>query len=323
MKTVARTLMALLLLALTLGGQALAASPEADAKQLTQEGTTAYRAGDYAKALERFRAARAASAEAGQLFVIGRCLEELGQLDDAAASYEAYLAEDLKPDERALAERRLNDVRQRQKLSRASLVVWRTPDSARVLVQGQRQKDVNPVRLELKPGRYRVQIAADGFEPYDREVDLGGGVTREVNVTLEAVAVPEPPDDPVIDAPPVVEPEGRSDVLGYSLLGAGSAVVLAGVGLAVASASIHVDSDALDTNGDGISDSVSQRDASSSTDLGNALGVAAWVSLGVGAGLAATGTILLLLPDESAPPLEGALVAPVPGGLVLGYDGRF
>ncbi|MCB9556050.1 MAG: hypothetical protein H6707_08095 [Deltaproteobacteria bacterium] len=61
-------------------------------------GRTYYQQAAYAKALAAFREAYALSKRAALLYNIGKCQEALGQLSEAIASFEAYLAASSQPD---------------------------------------------------------------------------------------------------------------------------------------------------------------------------------------------------------------------------------
>jgi hypothetical protein len=64
----------------------------AEARAAFDAGARAWRDGDFARALERFRAAQELSPHPESLFNIARAEERLGDVDAAIADYEAYLA---------------------------------------------------------------------------------------------------------------------------------------------------------------------------------------------------------------------------------------
>src|SRR5271166_3843319 len=63
------------------------------ARDAFSQGQELYRAGDYAGALSAFQSAEALSPSPAAEYNIGRCHERLGQLAEAVAAYERYLAE--------------------------------------------------------------------------------------------------------------------------------------------------------------------------------------------------------------------------------------
>jgi TonB family protein len=82
----------------------------------------------------------------------------------------------------------------------AQLAVSSTPDGARVLV-ARRPRGTTPVRLELPPGRQRVEVRKDGFKPWSSEVTLAPGEQASLQARLEplpAAAPPSPTAAPVV-----------------------------------------------------------------------------------------------------------------------------
>jgi tetratricopeptide (TPR) repeat protein len=77
---------------LSVAGRARAEEP-ADAKALFKDALLQYNVGEYAKALEKFKAAYLMRPDAAFLFNIGQCQRQLGQYDAAAKSYRAFLRE--------------------------------------------------------------------------------------------------------------------------------------------------------------------------------------------------------------------------------------
>lgn len=306
----ARVALALALMAPVPG---VAAPPTA--ARLGRDAAAAFKRGEYEVALEHLQKARALSPEPAQLFVMARCHEELGQLAAARGAYEAYLKEDVAAEDRALAERRLADVTRLIALSTATLVVTRTPPDATVVVNGVESRAAGPVRHEVKPGRYNVRIFAPGHQPWEQAVVLDGGTTRELTVALvpEAAEPATPATTASAATVSTTEPPPEpSRALEWSLLGVGAASLATAAVLTALSLDAHDEAE-----GGGLSQ-VEARDAS---DRGNTLGAAAWGTWALGAGLATTGAVLLLLPGDEAPATPS--LAPVPGGAVVGLGGSF
>jgi len=88
---VASALLAMVFVA-SLVGRARAEEP-ADAKALFKDALLQYNVGEYAKALEKFKAAYLMRPDPAFLFNIGQCQRQLGQYDAAAKSYRAFLRE--------------------------------------------------------------------------------------------------------------------------------------------------------------------------------------------------------------------------------------
>src|SRR5690606_7921564 len=71
---------------------------------------------------------------------------------------------------------------------RTSLVLSSPVRGARGAVDGGELRPL-PVDVEVEPGRHRVQIVAEGHEPFEREVDLVSGQMRAVEGELAPLPV--------------------------------------------------------------------------------------------------------------------------------------
>lgn len=121
------------LLIVSLATSASAQSAHERAREMFERAVEFFEAGNYARALTQFRASYDALEGHPRrpliLYNIARCLEEIGHLERATATYEEYLA--LSPDSapyRADAQARIEELRTRQALARS--------DSAAPVVNG-------------------------------------------------------------------------------------------------------------------------------------------------------------------------------------------
>jgi tetratricopeptide (TPR) repeat protein len=69
-----------------------AAAGAADALQLSEQGSSLYRAGEYRRALEKFIEAYAIGKDPNLLFNMGRCYQQIGEAAVAREKYEAFIA---------------------------------------------------------------------------------------------------------------------------------------------------------------------------------------------------------------------------------------
>lgn len=301
-------------LLLTLAGTARAAEPPVDIAAVTQRGIDAFRAGQYAAALESLVRVVELEPRPALHFVIGRCHEELGQLEEARGAFLRFLASGVAGEELARGQRRLRDIEQRLALAHAEIVVRIRPSEAVVTIGGKTFEGPGPIRVTVRPGRYRLEARAEGYHPQERQLDLAGGATSELELTLEPAAAPV--------EPPPAEPDptlSGQELAGWVLAGVGGASVVLAIGLTVASLDAHADAEPADANADGRADG-SIDDARAANDRGNALGIGAITAYAVGGALVASGVALLLTADDSD--VQGALL-PVPGGAMLGFGARF
>ena len=279
---------------------AIAAPPD-DPRELSRAGAEAFKAGQYAMAIEKLRAAREIAPAPVQLFIIARAYEELGQIDEAITAMKAFHSEAKTDGDRARAARRLTALEHRRKLQVATLIVRRVPSDAKITVdQRPYAGPAGALKLTLKPGEHRVAVSAPGFTSWERRLTLTGGTTRDLDVTLKAIET---------KAPAPVAPEEPSRSLEWALIGSGAALVAAGVGLTVASLGQHNSAE----DGD-----VTQRAARDASELGTTLGISAWVAYGVGAALAITGGVLFSLDTDTQ-----AAVIPLDDGALVSIGGRF
>ncbi len=145
----------------------------------------ALQAGDYAAALEAFRAARAISDRPVLLFNIGMCHRELDDWDAAVDAFEQYLVDgrDREPSDRlAEAERQRNEMQ--PELGRLRIEV--DEDGAELAVDG-RAVGVAPLAapIRLRGGTHVVVARRPGFADARADVTVLRGATAEVVLDLE------------------------------------------------------------------------------------------------------------------------------------------
>jgi tetratricopeptide (TPR) repeat protein len=216
------------MLAVLMAGLLLSAASEEveQARAEFDRGAALYRAGDYRGALSAFESAQARRPAPEALFNIARCQERLGQLADAVESYSAYLESDpLAPDRQAVAAR-IAELRQRLPLE-ASLGISVEPPSP-VAVDGT-PSGVSPLSLRLQPGSHRVRATQDGFQPLEREVNLGPGARVQLELSLVPVTPERAPEAAVRDA---VGPGRKGGERRWTYVAAGVAAACLAAGVA-------------------------------------------------------------------------------------------
>ncbi len=184
-------------------------------------------AGDPAQAMVRFN--------------IARCLEELGRSADAARAYERYL---VGVDEER-RRRRARAALDRLLAERVGVLAVRcTPEAARVQVVGA-PPQLCPVELRLTAGPVEVDVAHEGFVTHRFSWHVPAGGRVEVRAALEPtpLAPPKwpPPMPPVaIAPPPLVAPAVAPVAVPTPRHGLPIALMVAGGGVALTGAVLHI-----------------------------------------------------------------------------------
>jgi hypothetical protein len=166
--------------------QAAPASSEPNAQELRREANDAMASLRPADALEGYRRAYELSHETALLYNMGRAMEALQDYPGAIAEYSEFLAK-APPDLRARVPG-LAEVVAEMKRKVASVSFSSNVPGARVLVRDKALGSIPTTgRLDsvVNAGRAHVEIDADGFDPFVRDVDLPGG--GELTITAELI----------------------------------------------------------------------------------------------------------------------------------------
>jgi tetratricopeptide (TPR) repeat protein len=201
------------------------------ARDAFAQGQELYRAGDYAGALAAFQTAEQTQPTPAAQYNIGRCYERLGQLPEAVAAFELYLAlAPDTPDAQAVAEHTAE--LRRQIPAEAHLSVAVEPPGATVSVDGSSPEPA-PVDKLLPAGQHLVLAELRGYSPARRELELAAGGALRLELTLrplEPVAETRAPQAAVRqDIPP---PSPHLGERKWTYVALAAAVVATGVGLA-------------------------------------------------------------------------------------------
>ncbi len=108
-------------------------------------------------------------------------LRKAKRFDEALEMYEALLKEfpDTPPSEKQVAEREMEQLR----ASIGSIEIEGAVPRAKIIVDGRER--VPPVRVAA--GAHTVRVSADGYLPFEQRVDVVGGQSTHVKVTLAAL----------------------------------------------------------------------------------------------------------------------------------------
>jgi hypothetical protein len=212
-----------------------------DPKPLLASGEKKFKSGDFAGALADFQAANTAKESPEAERFIGLSQDNLGHFPEAVAAYEKFLANiPAKMKEQGdETKKRVEAI----KTMPGKVHVETTPAGALVTVDlatnpsAQPNATPTPVDVDLPAGHHTIKIAAEGYQPIDKEVDVAFGSKQDLKVELQKNEPPPPPPPPVVaeapapapTPPPPPPPEPRSKVPAY-VTGA-VAIVATGVGI--------------------------------------------------------------------------------------------
>jgi tetratricopeptide (TPR) repeat protein len=328
-------LRAVLLVALLASAPALADKKAAQA--LMHEGVSAYAAQDWKGALAAFLASYQAAPSYEVLQNIGLCQKQLGQFNDAVASFEAYLKQGGKRiplDRRAKAVELLQEIR----AFTGAVDVLADGASAEVSVDGVRAGKTPLSKLLLAPGPRRFTLTREGFATWERTYQIVSGSDVAVSATLEPLPVASAPlapapasaaPVPLADSAPVplassqatAEQEPPSPVLG--IMGLVSGVVLVGIAIpfAVDSNNAYAETAALYESEATWDSAKNARQQWGKT--GRILSIVGFAAGGALLIAGAVGTLVTFTSSSPQAPVVQLMVAPGPNGGWVLLQGSF
>jgi hypothetical protein len=323
-------LLAFALLVAPVSALAADAPSQAELEQATKdfkEAQKKYDSKDYAGALELARAALEVTGSPNARLYVARSLRELGKNAEAYDEMSITLRETT---ERAQSEPKYVPTRDAaaaelallgRKVGRVIIAVADPPPGTRVEMNDAAIDDARlgqPIAVE--PGSLRVRATAKGQEPIERNIEIAAGEVRTLALAFGAAASdedePEPEPAPAPDRPAPAASGGGVRTLGFVVAGVGVAG-MAAFAIAGSMAKSEFDTIEEECGGDRCTDPKYADDV----DRGKRLETIANVGLVVGAiGLIAGGTMIVLGGPKQK---EGAGLMVSPGGLGVGYRGRF
>jgi tetratricopeptide (TPR) repeat protein len=306
----------------------VAAKPLERARVRYREGVEAYKEGHFRDAIDLFLEADQLAPSAALSFNIGAAYEKLGEPAAALRWYRDYLRRAPDSADRTQVETLVSGFEHALQSSGVQqMTVNSTPDGAELAVDGQ-SVGVTPFTLEIAPGSHVLSLKLAGRAPASRTIDLPADHAIDVAVELAPEEIQESNGEP--QAAPVVptaaaaattKPHDAGSNDGKLLTTFGWVGIAAG-GAALGGALVFellrqgAESDAKgDRTQVGYADKL---------DTMYGRQTAARVMLGVGAGLAATGGVLLWFGRSRGSAPQTALgVTCGPGACGSSLHGRF
>jgi len=182
-----RSIIAALVVLAALTSQRGAVAQDSRVEQARAElrkGVALLNAGDTERALEFFLRSRAIFPAKGNTLDAAICLDRLGRYDEALELYEEVVANfgsELDAENRVTVPQSMAALRTRVGSVRVSANVDGT-----VVIDG-RARGKLPVETALRvmPGRHQVRVIRDGYETFEKDVDVTVGATISVDARLE------------------------------------------------------------------------------------------------------------------------------------------
>ena len=163
------------------------AQAKAKAQSLLTEGSASYERGNYADALEKFKAAFAAYDSPKLLFNIGQANRDLGRPVEALEAFEQFLVGTLDAAPETIADAKRSVVELQNRLGRLRIECQTA--NATISLDG---KDVGLTPLSrllwATPGRHQVTARHWGFTPAIESVEVRLGSVQSVPIVLLAPA---------------------------------------------------------------------------------------------------------------------------------------
>jgi hypothetical protein len=312
-----------------------------EARRKFQEGNERYARGDYDGAVEAFKAAIAADARLpGPYRNLGLAYRAQNKCTEALPMYEKYLQ--LKPESRFTERVRREIDLCRQKLGMeplskppvpntphapdaqsflhvaANLIGGEATDEASVRIDGV-MRGPTPMTVPITAGVHKVHLEHPGFESADAVVEVAPGERREVELTMNKLAVAPTPVVNTLEEPQAKRPPLRK--LGWALIGAAGGLGVLGAGLGIAESDLHgkaVSADHATTTRAQIKQW--QHD-------GDNLAIGAWVGLSLGGAALTAAVIVFILDGQRGETHEAQKYVIAPslseGGAGIAAAGRF
>lgn len=276
------------------------AQPQPTPQALFRQGETEYAAGRYEVAIALWERAYAMDPRPGLQYNLAQAYGRTGMLAQERRALELFLSRLTETEPGAMQGSEASSARARiaaidERLARTAIVLRGVPRHAALFVDGT-PATLEGDRVRVAAGSHTVRVELAGFEAFSTTVAVAPAMTAEVDVELRVAASAPDDDAPARDvdaeAGTPEAPRGPSRVPEALLISGGTLVVGGSL-----------------VGGFAIRASRGEFRGSADADRGHALGIAADVTLGVGAALAVTGLVLLVTRDDGGSETDAPVVA--------------
>jgi tetratricopeptide (TPR) repeat protein len=158
-------------------------APSDDATELKARGDASMDAGEWADAIDAYRASYDLTRDPALLYNIGHAYARLGEYPEALAYLEQFAA--VAPADLRARAPRVDGLIAMVRAHLATLSVTCNVSGARILVRGKWRGTTPLVRdLTAAPGDATIEVVADGYAPFKRELRLVEGRSTSLHAAL-------------------------------------------------------------------------------------------------------------------------------------------
>jgi hypothetical protein len=201
---------------------------KAEAATALTQGEAAYKAGDYASAVAHFERANTLAPSATAQYWLASSLDLKGDAPRAIVAFETLFQN---PEHTKLPAEQLDPARQRLdalKQIPATIALKVQPADVQVLIDDVPQPGTSPFSFKLSPGKHKIRVQRDGYEPLETELTVAAAESLEDNVELVKIETAPPPETVKAPPPEVAPREPRSKIPAYVTLGVAGAGAVVG-----------------------------------------------------------------------------------------------
>ncbi|MCB9553763.1 MAG: PEGA domain-containing protein, partial [Myxococcales bacterium] len=163
------------------------AAAKAKADELAAEGRKLYAAGLYEQAIARFTEAHTLSRDPELLYSVAVSHQQLRNWEKCVEVMTAYIADvPPGPDPKLDRARTTRDLCEARIERDQELVVESQPVGARVFIDNRNSgaRGQTPFRMYLRPGKHRVWVELDGYNPHMEDIEVQKSTPYRMSITL-------------------------------------------------------------------------------------------------------------------------------------------
>lgn len=156
------------------------------AQESIDRGTVMFESGDYAGAVLEFENAYSLTNNWEILYNIGICNEALRNYVGASDSFTRYL-EGGRSTLNSADIRQIEEKLRRLRLMIGTLTIQSNVSGAKILIDEHDFGNVPLQNKQINAGSHKLRLEHDGYEPYEQDIMIQGGQTKEIHIALSRI----------------------------------------------------------------------------------------------------------------------------------------